>query len=292
MGKTALPGASRTTAFTLDPDQVVIIGLDTKDGIEHPLYDERVKMPLDEGLVRNIMIHGILQAISVRKNGDTIEVIAGRQRVRSAREANKRLKAKGLAPIKVPAFVRRDRDGDVIGIMISENENRTDDNPIVRAQKAQRMLNLGHTEGAAAAAFGISVQQLKNLLQVLDLADGVQDMVSKGNLSFTAATQIADLPREDQVVQAKAMIEAGTGVVEAKRQRRMRKAKKNGKAAPTDPTASLRGKSVKVSVLRSIAADEEFMSTLEPQARDMLKWIIGDEGAAKRIKGLTAQLKS
>lgn len=288
--KQALPGASRMNAFAMEPEALTIVGLDTGDGPEHPLYDERVQKPLAEGRVRNVMVHGVLEPVLVRKNGPLVEVVAGRQRVRWAREANKRLSAEGAMTIKVPCMVRRDQDQSVIAVMVAENENREDDDPIVRAKKAQRMLNFGNTEEDVATAFGISTQAVKNLLGTLDLSTGVQKLVSEQRLSYSAAITLRDLPRQEQEEKAAEMADKGVGVAEAKRLERVRRAAKNGKPAP-DPNKNARGKAVGVSVLRKVSENEEFMAELEPQARDMLRWILGDDTAAKRIKGLTALLK-
>jgi hypothetical protein len=104
--KTAID-AKRGNLFLVPPEDITIIGLDTEDGPEHPLFDERVLLPVDEALARNIAIHGVIEPVVIRKNGDdVIEVIDGRQRVRSARLANERLEAEGKEPVLVPV-VRR-----------------------------------------------------------------------------------------------------------------------------------------------------------------------------------------
>ncbi|WP_233772500.1 hypothetical protein [Achromobacter sp. AONIH1] len=72
---------------------------------DHPLYDERVHLPLDEAMVLNIMALGVLQSILVWKDpesGKTL-VIAGRQRVKHTLEADKRLAAEGKPTLLVPA---------------------------------------------------------------------------------------------------------------------------------------------------------------------------------------------
>lgn len=283
--KQALPGAKRMNAFAMEPEALTIIGLDTKDGPEHPLYDERVFLPVEESLVRNIRAYGVLEAVSVRKNGGLVEVIVGRQRVRAAREANRRNEEEGLMPIKVPCFVKRAKDKRVIGVMVSENEHRRDDDAITRANKAQRMLDFGNTEEEVAIAFGITKASLKNLLSILDLSDKVQKMIADGKVPYSAAITLRDLPRKEQETKAVEMAEKGVTVTEAKRQRRARK------SGTTNGDESTRGRAIGVKILRKVADDADFMEALEPQARDMLRWILGDENAAKRIKGLTALLR-
>lgn len=284
MAKTALPGAKRLNAFAMPPEELTIVGLDTDEGPEHPLYDERVKMPLDEGLVRNIRKFGVLETVTVRKNGDRVEVVAGRQRVRATREANRRNDEEGLQAIMVPVFVKRPRsDGDALGVMISENENRQDDEPLTRATKAARLLDFGATEEDVAIAFGVSRQTVRNLLALMELSDKVKKAVSQRQISATAAIELRDLTHADQNVKLAQMLDVGaTTTSEARRQRR---ARQNGTSA--EPRAKRPG----IKVLRKVAAAKEFVSELSPDARDLLQWVLGDDNAARRVKGLTAILK-
>ena len=86
MAKQAIADAKRLNAFGVDPDHLCVVGIDTKhkEG-EHPLWDERIHRKLHEPFIANLMAVGVLEPILVRKNGETLEVIDGRQRVLSAR---------------------------------------------------------------------------------------------------------------------------------------------------------------------------------------------------------------
>lgn len=284
MAKTALPGAKRLNAFAMPADELTIVGLDTDEGPEHPLYDERIKMPLDEGLVRNIRKFGVLETVTVRKNGERVEVVAGRQRVRATREANRRNSEEGLQPILVPVFVKRPRsDGDALGVMISENENRQDDDPLTRAAKASRLLDFGATEEDVAIAFGISRQTVRNLLALMELSDKVKKAVSQRQISATAAIELRDLTHTDQNAKLAEMLDVGaTSTSEARRQRQ---ARQNG------ASATPRAKRPGIKTLRKVADDEEFVSGLSADARAILQWVLGDDNAARRVKGLTSVLK-
>ena len=281
MAKTALPGKKRLTAFAVDPNDLTIVGLDTEDTSKtnHELYDERIKLKLVDSEVLNIMHYGVLEPVLVRRNGPLIEVIDGRQRVRLAREANKRFAAKGEQTIDMPCLVRRDQEGDVLGVMISTNENRRDDDAINRAKKAQRMLNYGKTEQEVAIAFSCSKQAVKNLLGVLELSPKVQKAVSVKEISFSAATQLRDLTHKDQEAKLAVMVATGaTGVTEAKRQRA---ARKNGSSA------NARSKRVSIAKLRQLAEDREFTDGLSGDAQYLLDWIVGDNACAEHIPGLS-----
>ena len=64
-------GAERRDDFLwFNPDNIVVVGVDT-DGKGNALHEpDRAKMKLDEGMVLNILKNGVLQPITVRKNGN------------------------------------------------------------------------------------------------------------------------------------------------------------------------------------------------------------------------------
>ena len=191
MAKQALEG-SRLNAFGMDPNELVIVGLDTEDGVEHPLYDERVKLKLDEALVRNIMFHGVIEPVTVTKDGDGRPlVVVGRQRVRCAREANKRLEAEGKASIVVPVMVRRGEQTSMFGVMVSENECRQGDLPLTTARKAAKFMQMGRTETEACVAFGVSKQTMGAWIRLLELEPALLKAVERNEISASQALEQA-----------------------------------------------------------------------------------------------------
>jgi len=231
MTKSAID-APRRNAFSVDPEDLVVIGIDTQDGTEHPLYDERVHLPMDESLVRNIMVYGVIQAITVRKDGGAVEVVAGRRRVLHAREANRRLVAEGKEPVVVPVLApRRGSDHELFGVALSENEQRRGDDILVKAAKAARYMEMsGHDEDTCAITFGVTPQTIGNWLKLLDLGKPVQKMVTSGQISATAAAKLASLPRKEQAEEAEKMIADGATTV---REATARAARRAGGGAPS-----------------------------------------------------------
>src|SRR5215831_11908619 len=82
---------ARGNLWSIDPMDLCIIGgkrlpadergpLDTDDGVEHDLYDERVGERLTEEFVNNVDAHGVDTPIIIVKLGDVATVIAGRKR--------------------------------------------------------------------------------------------------------------------------------------------------------------------------------------------------------------------
>ena len=193
MGKTAID-AKRGTIFMLEPERLTLV---TDKG--HPLYDPRVEDPPDENMVANIAMHGVLEPVIVRKNGDAIEVVAGRGRTKAAAEANRRLKAEGKPPMLVPAIMRGGDDADLFGVMISENEIRREDSMIVKGGKARKLLNMGYSVPQIAVTFGATRQAVESWLAADGLPARIKDAVEAGEISATAALQASGLPRDEQV---------------------------------------------------------------------------------------------
>ena len=206
----SLNAKGKRDAYMFDPEDLFLV-VDEKS----PLYDERVHLPVDEALVLNLMHapdgvpQGVIEPITAVRNQESgrVEVLVGRQRVKAAREANKRLKKAGLEPIRVPAMIQRSTQPHrVLGVLISENEIRQDDTPLGRAKKAQRYIDLGRDESEVAALFGISKASVKNLLSLLDAPAAVRNAVESGQITTSEGYKLAKLePAEarDKVAELK-----------------------------------------------------------------------------------------
>lgn len=190
----------KLSAYGVDPDDLIIVGGDTPDR-KSSIYDERVDLQVKESLVLNIMAYGVLVAVLVRKNAhDECEVVDGRQRVRAAREANRRFREAGRDDecIRVPIIVKKAESSQLAGMMVSANENRQDDTPLAKARKASRLLALGRTEDEIAVIFGVTPQTIGNWLKLLDLTPELLGQVEQGNVSAYQAMQVADAPANVQ----------------------------------------------------------------------------------------------
>ncbi len=121
-------GASgKTNALKFDPENLHLV-----TDKSHPLYDERVHLPIDEGMVLNIKELGVLEPIIVWKDPETglTCVVVGRQRVKHTIEANKLLLKEGKDPLFVPGVVKRGSANQMAKYMVSENEIRRPDTPL------------------------------------------------------------------------------------------------------------------------------------------------------------------
>jgi len=178
---------------------------------------------------------GVLEPILVRRNQETgdVEVVDGRQRVKAAREANKRLKKQGLELIRVPAMPQRASDHKAMGMLISANEHRQDDTPLGRAKKAQRYLDLGRSEAEVAALFGISTASVKNMLSLLDAPAAVRSAVESGKITTSAGYKLAKLEPAEARKKVDELIEKAPRTPGKKRSKNAKKAREivNGGAS-------------------------------------------------------------
>lgn len=213
-------GASgKTNVLNFVPEKLHLITDKT-----HPLYDERVHLPIDEGMVLNIKELGVLEPITVWKdpeNGLTC-VVAGRQRVRHTLEANKLLLKEGKKPLLVPAVVKRGSANQMAKYMVSENEIRRPDTPLGRAKKMSEALDRGQDENDLAVLFGCSVQTVRATLSLLDATQAVRDAVESGTLTVTQARQLGTLPPEEQREKVKQLETATAGTKGHEKARRQR----------------------------------------------------------------------
>ena len=199
----------RVDVWNIPPEKITVV-----TDKSHPLYDERVDLPLDEATVLNIMVFGVTNHVLVRRNGERngvplIEVIDGRQRVRCAVEANKRLRKMGSPTICVPCFARKGDDALNYGVMISANEHRRGDLPMVKARKLQKYMSFGKTIEEAANVAKLTVQATKNLIDLLDLHPKLQAKIDSYDLSATTARELGKLPQDEQVAAYQKLVDAG-----------------------------------------------------------------------------------
>lgn len=228
MSKQAIEG-QRINGFLVEPENLKIV---TEPS--HFLYDERVKLPLDENLVLNIMAHGVKQAVLAKKDGDSVLVVDGRQRVRAAIEANKRLKKEGKEPVRVKVLMEKGDEADLFGTLILANELRHDDTPMIKAKKAARLISMGRSEEEAAITYGVSTATIKNWLKLLDASAKVRKAVDDGKITATAAVKLSALSAEEQDEALDEIVSGGgTTVREAEHKVKAKKGKTKGDGRPS-----------------------------------------------------------
>ena len=155
-------------------------------------------------LEASISANGLLQPITVRRKGDSYELVAGERRLRAVTN---------LQWKEVQAVVRDFDDQTLLVLALVENLQRSDLNAIEEARGYQRLLgefSLTHQE--VADAVGKDRSTVTNLLRVLTLPQSIQELVETGKLSAGHARAIAGIEDADAVEIAADIVARGLNV--------------------------------------------------------------------------------
>jgi ParB family chromosome partitioning protein len=177
------------------------------DAIERNPYQPRKEFDDSElsALSASIRSHGVLQPLVVRQVGDRYQLVAGERRLRAA-------KAAGLAsvPVRIVDF----NDQQVLEAALVENNQRTDLNPVEKAQGFKEYLDrFSMTHDQLAERLGLARSSITNLVAILELPIDVQNMVRVGQLTAGHAKVLKGVPEKDrQSSLAKELVARGLSV--------------------------------------------------------------------------------
>lgn len=254
----------KSNVLFFDPEKLTLVTDETS-----ALYCPLVHLPVSEPMVLNIMALGVRTPISVAKNPETgaVEVVAGWQRVKAAREANRRLVARGEEPIQIPGIARRDKADVLQAEMVSENEVRSADTPIGRAEKMARMQARGRSDDYIATIFGCGVATVRSTMALLEAPAAVRDAVEAGTINIGHAKAIAKLAPEVQREKVAELVQAGEGATGHEKARKQR--------AVVETVSTPKPK------MRSRAEVEARMALQQPGSagHSALAWVLGGEDA-------------
>jgi ParB family chromosome partitioning protein len=184
-------------------------------------------------LADSIKAQGILQPLMVRARGDSYELIAGERRWRAAQ-------ALGLTD--VPVIVREADDRTVLEMMLIENLQRENLNPIEEAQGYQQLLTQFQlTQEQAAEKVGKSRAVVANSLRLLKLSAAGQLHLRTGRLSVGHAKVILGLEvTEEQDLAVERVLREGLNVRQT--EDLVAQIKDRGANVPGKETSSHRGR--------------------------------------------------
>lgn len=144
-----------------------------------------------EELAQSIAARGVLQPIVVRPHGRSYQIVAGERRWRAAQKARLH---------EVPVIVRELDDADTFEIALLENIQRQDLNAIEEADAYKRLIDeFGHTQDVLAKLVHKSRSHIANLLRLLDLPGGVQQLLVEGKIDMGHARALIGVPDVDQL---------------------------------------------------------------------------------------------
>ena len=150
-------------------------------------FDEKALQELAE----SIKVLGIIQPITVRKDGAKFEIISGERRYRASKMA-------GLK--EIPAYVRLVNDQELLEMALVENIQREDLDAIEVALTYQRLLEeIGLTLEALSQRVGKERSTITNSIRLLKLNPDVQQAIRNGDISAGHGRAILSLENpEDQ----------------------------------------------------------------------------------------------
>lgn len=180
-------------------------------------------------LAESIRANGILQPMVVRKSKDGFEIIAGERRWRAAQLAGMK---------QVPCIIQSVGDQEILELALIENIQRDDLSPIEEAAAYKMMIeDFSLTQEEIARKVGKSRVAVTNILRLLHLPLGIQEMVTEGRLSMGHARSLLPLPEEGLQSQlAREIIKSDLSVRQTENKVRMiLKKEKEKPSSPPDP---------------------------------------------------------
>lgn len=149
-------------------------------------------------LCDSISCHGILQPLSVRRVGNSYELIAGERRLRAAQMA-------GLTEIPCIVMTMDEKESTMAAMV--ENLQRQDLNFVEEAQGLSVLLDkCGMSQEQAAAMLGKSQSAIANKLRLLRHSPPVLEAMLAAGLTERHARAMLKLPTESQKLSAIATV--------------------------------------------------------------------------------------
>lgn len=153
-----------------------IIELSIKDIRKNP-YQPRQTFDEEklEDLKNSILIHGVMQPVTVRKSVKGYTLIAGERRLRASKRA-------GL--LKIPAIITEMSDREMMELAIIENLQREDLSALEEAESYKELMTKAKlTQDELSQRLGKSRSYIANMLRLLNLPLMVKRAMNEQKLS-------------------------------------------------------------------------------------------------------------
>jgi ParB family chromosome partitioning protein len=169
-----IPGSTTSTSATVPDSDLQRIPLSRVR--QNPYQPRRQFDPAELAeLESSLKASGLLQPITVRRQGDAFELIAGERRLRAATN---------LGWTEISAIIRDFDDRTMLVLALVENLQRSNLNAIEEARGYRKLIeDFRLTQQQVADAVGKDRTTVTNLLRVLTLPEQVQQMVEGGLIS-------------------------------------------------------------------------------------------------------------
>ncbi|MHC4234576.1 MAG: ParB/RepB/Spo0J family partition protein [Planctomycetota bacterium] len=148
-----------------------------------------VSDPDVQSLAESLKTSGMIQAISARQVGDSLQIITGERRWRAAKVAGMTM---------VPVVIRDVDDQTMLEMALVENIQREDLNAVDRAKAYQRYRDhFGVTADRLAERLGEDRTTVTNYLRLLDLPQDIQGLLARGRITMGHARCIVGLADDE-----------------------------------------------------------------------------------------------
>lgn len=204
--------AKRGSFFWENPFDPKIIGIDTNDGPEHPLYDKNFRhedINFTDAEVEAVLAEGVLQNVEAtlmdEAHPDEKIMVFGRRRLLLARKATVILRKRTgdeTAFVPVPTIyasrkIYKNAESLRAHVRI-ENTHRRGLDPMTEAEYIRKDLAASKDIHQVAGWWNLDVRTVENRMALLGLAPEVQAEIRSGLLPPTAALALAKLSVEEQ----------------------------------------------------------------------------------------------
>ena len=178
-----------------------------------------------QDLAQSIQNLGVIQPITLRKDGSKFEIISGERRFRASKIA-------GLETI--PAYIRLVNDQELLEMALVENIQREDLDAIEIALTYQRLLEeIGMTQENLSQRVGKERSTITNSIRLLRLNPDVQNAIRSGEISAghgRAIISLEDAEKQNQLFQN--ILKNNWSVRQAEQQSNLLKSSSNTEEKP------------------------------------------------------------
>ena len=141
-----------------------------------------------EGLAESIKENGLLQPISVRKNGNKYEIIAGERRFRACLM---------LGYETIDAIILDKTDDESANLALIENIQRENLNSIEQALAMKKLMEIDNlTQNELAEKLGYQQSTVANKIRLLKLPNYIKTAITKGVITERHARALLNVPKE------------------------------------------------------------------------------------------------
>lgn len=173
------------------------------EGEDDPHWDPKLKNPVPEGLIEGMAEFGwdpSSRAVAIPTEDGKLKIVHGKTRWRALEKANRLRRANKLEAIVAHLTVVEEDEGNLDEVVrnmrlnVRLNRHVQEIDPMTLAESVVRALSTGQDERQVAKDHAISVNDLHGYLLLTDedkCPAPVQEMLRQGQISFTAALELA-----------------------------------------------------------------------------------------------------